>query len=381
MFSARVKKVMRWTCYMPILCMVLTTHGFGQTKDVDLINTTELISYDYHPRLTGLYHNGDRLIVNTFNGEIFNVNVSDSATPVSLGNMWLPGMVSDLAIEGDTIYLAAYEELLIYDISDFDNPVVLYDKSDNFILPYVYGLFLKDQYLVAAVKQSSSNSTETDLIVYDVTDPANPKVVNSVEVPLGDLVYIKSGFLGSLKGNDQYLALKSNINGLRIYDATALPELRELCYLPDVVASDVTFSGNQMVVGLYDHLDKNYPKGIRVYDNSDPTSPVLQGAYDTDEDVYSLEADGSLSYAANLGEGLRILIYNHLYSISGITDPANPAVVGQYVTPESAIDVALNQGYAYVSVNQIGVQVLEYTGPRPKHANNAVMSDWWFCYE
>ncbi len=82
----------------------------------------------------------------------------------------------------------------------------------------------------------------------------------------------------------------------------------------------------------------NRNQGLQIIGISDRANPVLVGSYDTPWDATDVSVEGELAYLVGYG-GLEII---------DIADPFNPAYVGSCPSSEHAFTVFLHEDYAYV---------------------------------
>jgi len=101
------------------------------------------------------------------------VDIDPVENPVITTIVDIQGSVFDVEVEGNYAYVGSNFTLFILDISDLDNPQVI---SEVDTVSWAYDVEYRDGYVFAA----TSNST---FIIIDVSDPASPSVVATVEIP------------------------------------------------------------------------------------------------------------------------------------------------------------------------------------------------------
>jgi len=92
-------------------------------------------------------------------------------------------------------------------------------------------------------------------------------------------------------------------------------------------------------------------RDLRIINISNPTSPSVDGFYDTPGASYGVAISGNHAYVADSGSGLRII---------NISNPGLPLLVGFYDTPGYAEGVAVSGAYAYVADYSGGLLILKY---------------------
>ncbi len=251
-----------------------------------------------------------------------------------------------------------YSDLEIIDISDPANPTSLRTLDTPgyaYAVDVIGGLaFIADQ--------------ACGLQVIDVSAPANPTFVSDYNTPgsardvevVGDYAYVADGS-----------------SGLQVIDITN-PNAPTLTgsYGPTGFAKGVAVDGN------YAYLAEGAGLGIEIIDIIDPSNPVLAGSFSTPGAPQDLDIAGDLAYVAALGGGLQIV---------DVSDPGNPTLAGHFDTAGgTAIKVQLVGNYAHI-VGDLGsfgrLQIVDVSNPAspslaaeltsPSSANGlAVMAEW-----
>jgi hypothetical protein len=98
----------------------------------------------------------------------------------------------------------------------------------------------------------------------------------------------------------------------------------------------------------------NYDDGLRIYDVSNPTNPVVRGHTNNGGFASGLAVVGNRLYLANSDDGLRV------YDVSNAT---NPVSIGHVVTGAAALAVAVAGNLAYVANNDDGLRVYDISNP------------------
>jgi hypothetical protein len=106
------------------------------------------------------------------------------------------------------------------------------------------------------------------------------------------------------------------------------------------------------VAGSYAYTADLY--GLTVYDVSDPANPAKVGELLLPEEASGVAVSGSVAYVADGESGLQII---------DVTDPSAPSRLGSYDTPGYAWDVALFGNVAYVADEASGLQIIDVSDP------------------
>jgi Tfp pilus assembly protein PilV len=148
--------------------------------------------------------------------EFYVVDVSNPSSPSVINNLEIGGAVNKIFINNTKVYLATSKddgEILIIDIINPGNPVVVatlnLPNTNDALGVYVN---YQDNHLYAARKISSS-ANSPEVLVYDVTDANNPLLLGSKEF---------AGDVYSAYGADNLMFLASSYSSeeFQIYNAT-----------------------------------------------------------------------------------------------------------------------------------------------------------------
>lgn len=324
------------------------------------------------------------------------LDVADLVHPAEIGRYeGLTSTVADIALQGEQAYIAAGDGLHIVNVAD---PAA----------PAVAGLYRPDATLgagrdVVVVGNPSSGSGqvyayvaagEGGLLVVDVSDPVNPKVVsrhdtagqtwdvvlvggyayladeynglrviyvadpfNPVEVGFYDIPGLHEFFHGvAVAGDYAYIADGGLLNtGLRIVDISDPASPAEASFFPIEIQTADGFlparAESVVAANGYVYVAAG-TAGLRVVDISDPAAPIETGFYDTPGRADNLAVVGHYAYVAD-GD-LRIV---------DVSNPIAPAEVGFYDVPGmlSTPHVAIQGPYAYITGQ--GIRVLDISEP------------------
>jgi hypothetical protein len=195
----------------------------------------------------------------------------------------------------------------------------------------------------------------------DISDPANPLVVCQSTTDGG---LFHSSIDVAVSGQYAYAACLGD--GLRIYDIStpSSPVLLSQVTNSSGSARALAVAGNHVCIG-------NSADGLRIYDVSDPSNPVNVGyaaATRPGNNYYAVTTAGNYAYVGATADGL------HIYDV---TDPANPVEVGS-VNVGMVRGVALSGNYVYLAndINGLGIYL---TVPQLRMAvtrTNTVLLSW-----
>jgi hypothetical protein len=173
--------------------------GFGISNAEDLSNIYQESYYS-----TGHYGTDSKVYKNDFllmpSGEsgITVLDISDITSPVLHSKIITDKSIYEIQIMGNYLYTRIYNhqnykyDLLIYDISQIDNPVLI-----NAIESVSNSFALYEGFLYILDVESSDKST---LNIFNVAHPDNPELVNSIEmIDTVNCVLIRNNKLGVFK--------------------------------------------------------------------------------------------------------------------------------------------------------------------------------------
>jgi hypothetical protein len=216
-------------------------------------------------------------------------------------------------------------------------------------LQYVGSAFWIGTYDVELVGQYAYCADMNGLIIYDVSDPANPIRVSQTFAPGENMKIAVSG---------DYVCLADFGEGLRIIDASDMVHPAVVSLYPVAHGiSDVFVAGNYAFISSNNLYDSTL---FRIIDISTPANPVLVGRGLIPYDIgTSIHVAGNYVYLGTLGGTL------HLYDISDIS---NPALVSSIIVepPDAHTNglqtISLTGNYAYIIATQ-GFYVVDIADP------------------
>jgi len=287
------------------------------------------------------------------------IDVSTPNQPKLLKNINTSNSVFSIDVTRGFIYAAAYDSLIIFDISDPShlkkrgvyadeyvgsvsvqdilacitvsvNEIKLIDVSDP-DNPYELGSFnmsgnatIKNNFLYLAAKNNG-------LIIIDISDPSNP-------VQIGVFNNRTNISQVIVKDNYAYTAGSS----LQIIDISDVNDLQRVSYYNKFPVSKITMNNNYIYVAATYH-------GMRVIDISDPAAPKSIGGIDTRASVYDVSVAGDYVYVANNNFGV---------SVVDVSDLENLKEVGYYETGYNPYRVIASENLVYIADGQDGFYII-----------------------
>lgn len=257
------------------------------------------------------------------------VDIEDPSDPAEVGRIRTPSTAYDIAVTGNYAYVAEGESgLMIIDIGNPAAPAIKGSYAASEQARYVY---VSGKYAYIA---------DDGLVVLDISDPAAPVLAGRYEIQ-GDTndvtVSGKYAYLLISDYTDKSQDALIDLMVLDISDPAAIKYMGDHGYRNnDEYMSEVAVSGNYAYVTVGSQLI-NYG-GLTIFDIRDPASPKVVAGYDVPnpDDIFVLDDH---AYVTG-GHGL---------SIIDISDPLAPTIAGSYEDGSWGPDVAASGSYIYLA--------------------------------
>jgi hypothetical protein len=301
-------------------------------------------------------------------GGVMIMDITDPATPQPISEVRARALVDHCYYDYTTqrLYLAAYfSGVEIWDLSDITNPVRISRIPTDGLSRG--GVYAHNDYLYIIMVTDG-------MLVYDITDPANPVYKSTASI---------SGYAWNFYAEGNFIYVQTT-NAIRLYDISnpETPVLRDsyggsptavyvkdnYCYISEqsglVITDvsnpdDITFVGSIDIPGAsYDvvviddyayvanHWWGDDKGGVYTVDVSDPTNPVQTDHF---VDVY-LAITGVGDKVAAVGLG---------YAVFNIPVPGQLELSYEELLPGFLTDVAIKDNFAYTGSN--GFRVFDVT--------------------
>ena len=251
-----------------------------------------------------------------------------SEEPTLEGTYSFPGVVVDIAVEGEYMYVTD-GSFRVLNIADPVHPTPLGSVS-------VSG-FISVEGDLAYVSEATKSTIGSTLRVVNLTDPTNPTLLPNGASGGGHL---------SVSGNYAYCA--SGTAGLRIVNITDPTNPALVSTLP-IVASGFD---SVCVSGDYAYVAEDFY--VRVVDVSDPVHPAIIASTPTDGNSRAIATFGMYVFVAGDAESL---------DVKDVSDPHNPRAVGGLYLTERIYDFQIDGHYAYLATWLKKLVVIDVSNP------------------
>jgi hypothetical protein len=311
--------------------------------------------------------------------------VDVTSAPVHLGNGPTAGSVSAVHVDGDHAYTLEYGTLSVWDVEDPTAPSLVAVVDSAFSQAGTLA-GSGDHLFLDGSSTEPPCLTTYGLIVIDVSERSAPYVAGCSQSGTDGIRGI------AIDGDWAYLA--DLAGGLHVVDISnpSSPQNVGHVFTPGY-AYDLVVAGRYVYVTVGGYA----PEALTAYDVSDPTSPTLLTSVTLGDSPTGIALSGDHVFTTDwLGvlrtvrvadtidphlagstsviypEGQLALAGDHAYLADGmfglrvidIRDPANPVIVGTADTPGAAEDVDVSGNLAYVADGTFGyLQVVDISDP------------------
>ncbi|OGL67237.1 hypothetical protein A2856_04255 [Candidatus Uhrbacteria bacterium RIFCSPHIGHO2_01_FULL_63_20] len=183
------------------------------------------------------------------------------------------------------------------------------------------------RYPYAFVSGVAASSAKPDLFVWDVSNPASPSLITSLDIGADGINTL------SLSGDTLYAASSNDGKELIVFDVTAPTTpavLANLNLSGDADALTVIARDEMVVVGRKDGTASE----VMFYDMATPSMPSAVASFDVTGDVNDFAADARYVYAVTSNEAQDVLVFD-------AQDPIEPALASAYNLPDGTNDLSV----------------------------------------
>lgn len=326
-------------------CMGLTFRGLGL---VDITNPSAPVEVAYHEIRGSTYASyigNDLAYVASSHGGLTVMDISSPKVPQVLSQFWLLGMVTDVEVADDKIWVAGgYSPTDEKSLRSHDAGLFVVEMTER-ETPRVIGYCstgLEPRYLVRSGHHAYLTTPFGGIRIQDVADPTAP-------VEVGSIPTFAESYAPDVRGNYAYTFAGAGFAVMDVSDPS-MPMEAGSC--------DVDYVGH-LTAGRLAVFNTIGHRGLLVFDVSDPKRPAP---------MTELELPSGARESTLLGDHLYVA--NGLYGMSvvDVSDPSQPSLVGTVDLPGYVTSVACNWPYAYLVAMEFieepgGVLVVDISNP------------------
>jgi hypothetical protein len=182
-------------------------------------------------------------------------------------------------------------------------------------------------------------SDATGLLIYDVADPGQPRVVSHIAI---------QGRTTAVAVSGDWAAVALGERGVSLIDVSS----------PNAASTVSSFdtpgeAHGLAIAGRYLYVADG-TAGVEIVDIANPNSPSRIGSVHTPGQALRVSIAGSLLLVADGTAGVQVI---------DVTSPNRPVAVGGYDTPGEAMDVATDDSLIFVADGTGGLRVLHMEHP------------------
>lgn len=282
------------------------------------------LRYWYYPGLvasTTLANGGDKIqvrgnyayIIAYSAATLYVVDVTSSSSPALMGSVALTGTLSNLAVNGNYVYVTSNDnnkELQIVNVTNKSSPTIAgsYNAQGN---STGIGVFVSGTKLYMTRK----NSAQDQFLVLDISNPTNPSL-------LGSLSLGADGYGLVVSGNYAYVSTNSNHKEFQIIDISnpnspILTGSADISGFAQSGVSAVTVQGNYAYVGQ--------GKDLYIVDITTPSNPILKNVTSVADAFNDIS-----NFLGNKGRYIFVATsdVNKEFKVYDVSSSTNPVIYG-----------------------------------------------------
>lgn len=254
-------------------------------------------------------------------------DISNVPELVELGHVEMPDQIYGMSVESDRAYLAVgLEGLHIVQLADGTTPqlIGMYPTPGQAVDVSIIGT------------HAIISNLMTGLEIVDISNTRQPTLIATAETP---------GYQRSVSSSGPFAYVVDQPSGVHVFDIRRPSAPNAIASLPaeEEPPRSVTVRSNRAYV-VYQQTGV-----VEVVDISDPTSPNTLGSY---------QANGHPQTVDIMDTSLVVPVGPNGVEIVALDDPETPQVTATYDTPGNAVDVATSGNHLFIADSN-GLVVVE----------------------
>ncbi len=314
--------------YATVGSNTLLIYDISDLSNPLLICTTHIPGDAMHVKLRG-----DYAYVCDEGSSLVQIDISDPASPRQVSRYTLPSYLADIELDGNLAYVCAGEDgLKVFLITEDDPP-----QDTNF---HLLGSLDTDYaaYEIVVSEGLAYMANGDNLLVLDVSDPPYPTVIST-------FTNINLSTYTLLDKYRNYIFVTGWMDPLSVIDVAdpSNPTLVAWAYNPSL-ANGIAIRGNHLVQG-------NYQVTARIYDITNPISPMLVGTLPNPDasTMLPFQYEGYIFVSSLDTNTIRC------YDISV---PSNPVLIWNYQWNLPTYDLFYRNSLLYTCNGEFGFSIL-----------------------
>ncbi len=274
------------------------------------------------------------------------VDVSNPSSPNIVGSLVTGGAAVDVFVAGDFAYIAtsAGKKVIIVDVSDLSNPLIVGKVA---IFSHTNELEIRGDYAFLTAHNGGFQ-------IIDLGNRSHPPLLGSINPGLLRDV--------DISGSHAFVVQDTFLLAVDISDF-ANPQVIDSIAVSATAGNSCTIHGSMaLVTRRYFNCGwgPNIPGGLDIIDISDPYNLQIIGSVDTPLDVRGVAAEGNYAYIACIGYS--VMPGPGSLKVVDISDPENPWIAGSVEIFET-YDVAIMGNTAYVASGYLDLVLVDVGNP------------------
>lgn len=344
-----------WTEFQPIYISEQEfIQSVGMLQNQDLVNPGKI------------YFNNGFLFVNEIDKGIHVIDNTDPSSPVNVGFINIPAN-KDLAVKGDYLYADSNTDLLIFDISDLQNPELITRKEDVF--SYWSEIYFGFPYQPIEPSKGIVIGWE-EVEIKEVCETDDCYIYNSrfglwgtIDAASGVSFEGSGSSTGSASQGVGGSMARFTISGEFLYAVDNSDLITFNISTSDPVLSDEENIGWQIetIFSYQEHLFIGSQNAMYIYSIANQADPSLISTYRHLTSCDPVVVEGKYAYVTLRQGDLCPRGVNRLEVID-IENLTNPQEVGTY-DMESPHGLGIDGNYLFVSEGEKGLKVMDASDP------------------